>query len=177
MLIRHAEKPTGQPGDPIGVTSEGISNSHALTVRGWQRAGALAVLFAEPGVQHALAVPGLLACPGYTDGVSHRVHQTLVPLAHRLALTISELGTVDDPQPAAAAALSSAAAAVLICWDHHYLPALAALVPSVDPVPASWPDDRFDLVWVFNRVAGAQPSYTFSVVEQGVLGDGTRGAV
>ena len=38
MVIRHAEKPNGQA---TGVKESGEPSSRDLTVRGWQRAGAL----------------------------------------------------------------------------------------------------------------------------------------
>ena len=49
-VIRHGEKPadpptTSAPGPPFGVDVGGNQNAHALP-RGWQRSGALAVLFA-----------------------------------------------------------------------------------------------------------------------------------
>ena len=40
MLIRHAERPSADK-SIRGVTQEGIKNKEELTVRGWQRAGAL----------------------------------------------------------------------------------------------------------------------------------------
>jgi hypothetical protein len=43
MIIRHAEKPAGKV---AGVDEAGESSGHHLSVRGWQRAGALACLFA-----------------------------------------------------------------------------------------------------------------------------------
>lgn len=47
MIIRHAEKPLeGVPG--LGVDAQGETDLHSLTVRGWQRAGALARFFAAP---------------------------------------------------------------------------------------------------------------------------------
>lgn len=39
MVIRHAEKPTQAA---AGVKQKGEESPHHLTVRGWQRAGALA---------------------------------------------------------------------------------------------------------------------------------------
>jgi len=41
MVIRHAEKPTSHP-PPYGITLEGVREKESMTVRGWQRAGALA---------------------------------------------------------------------------------------------------------------------------------------
>jgi hypothetical protein len=47
MIIRHAKKAVeGRPG--IGVDYEGMPDPENLTVRGWQRSGALARFFAAP---------------------------------------------------------------------------------------------------------------------------------
>jgi hypothetical protein len=46
MVIRHAEKPDDS-GTVFGVTTEGLQDPEELTVRGWQRAGALAT-FSHP---------------------------------------------------------------------------------------------------------------------------------
>ena len=40
LLIRHAEKPDDSDSGP-GLTSDGRDDPKSLTVRGWQRAGAL----------------------------------------------------------------------------------------------------------------------------------------
>src|ERR1700743_2749207 len=46
MFIRHAEKPPGVPPyDGAGVDAKGKKDKESLTVRGWQRAGALAKFF------------------------------------------------------------------------------------------------------------------------------------
>jgi hypothetical protein len=45
MVIRHAEKPADPP-PPAGVTADGAQDPESLIVDGWQRAGALACLFA-----------------------------------------------------------------------------------------------------------------------------------
>src|SRR5262249_5826382 len=42
LVIRHAEKPEG---DDLGVDQKGNPTPESLIVRGWQRAGALAVFF------------------------------------------------------------------------------------------------------------------------------------
>jgi hypothetical protein len=47
MVIRHAEKPDDAV-TVFGVTIEGHQDPEELTVRGWQRAGALATFFAPP---------------------------------------------------------------------------------------------------------------------------------
>jgi len=44
MLIRHAEKPGGAWPGP-GLTEKGEEDKESLVIRGWQRAGALALFF------------------------------------------------------------------------------------------------------------------------------------
>src|SRR5450432_2760145 len=48
MIIRLGEKPPEPPASPppFGVTPDGRQDDHSLSVRGWQRAGALATFFA-----------------------------------------------------------------------------------------------------------------------------------
>jgi hypothetical protein len=63
MIIRHGEKPTAKGRPPFGLTSDGDQDWESLTVRSWQRAGALADLFgpARGPLQDAnLAVPNLI---------------------------------------------------------------------------------------------------------------------
>ena len=47
LVIRHAERPGAAFGE--GITESGSLDEESLTVRGWQRAGALAVLLSAPG--------------------------------------------------------------------------------------------------------------------------------
>ena len=87
MLIRHAERPS--PDKSIrGVTQEGVKSKQELTVRGWQRAGALARFFAPRDnrfVHPALARPEILfACKAGPAAPSLRPQHTLLPLANLL---------------------------------------------------------------------------------------------
>jgi hypothetical protein len=60
--------------------------------------------------------------------------------------------------------------ASLICWDHEHIPSIASHIPLSGPArpPATWPDDRFDLVWSFARMADGT-TYAFSVIAQRLL--------
>jgi hypothetical protein len=41
---------------------------------------------------------------------------------------------------------------VLICWQHEDIPTIGNLIVGNDTtVPQSWPEDRYDLIWVFDR--------------------------
>jgi hypothetical protein len=43
---------------------------------------------------------------------------------------------------------------VLIAWSHENLPRIASALGIGSLTPQQWPDERFDLVWVFDRTRG-----------------------
>src|SRR5271168_5207267 len=95
MIIRHAEKPAGQVG---GVTAWGAASSHDLIVRGWQRAGALACLFAPahgPLQNPLLARPAFIFASAAVDDPvpgnsrSRRSEETVGPLAELIGVDIN----------------------------------------------------------------------------------------
>jgi hypothetical protein len=152
MLVRHAEKPVGDA-PPYGVTVDGTVDPESLTPRGWQRAGAMVGLFvgdAASGRSALLPTPTHLFASQVGSGSSSaRPSETLTPLAARLGLTVDErfrkeeLDTLNQ-------AVQEIGGIVLVAWEHHLIPALAAtLVNDATRVPKVWPDDRYDLVWVF----------------------------
>jgi broad specificity phosphatase PhoE len=168
MIIRHAEKPLdGHP--ERGVDIDGVHAHHELTVRGWQRAGALVRFFAPLGGAEPpalIARPRTLFATAVTpESPSHRPKHTLVPLAEALGVPV-DTGHLSGEEPAVARAALAAAQPVLICWRHGYIPALAkAIAGAAAGVPESWPDDRFDLVWVLEAQAPQGP-WRFSQVPQ-----------
>src|SRR5215211_6707860 len=91
MLIRHAEKPLSDP-PPYGVTSDGEREKESLTIRGWQRAGALTTLFAPANTfqDPSLARPQFLYASKFIKrNGSRRAVETLTPLAEKLAIRIN----------------------------------------------------------------------------------------
>ena len=163
MVIRHAEKPAKSNG-AAGVREDGKHDPESLTVRGWQRAGALAVLFSsdEHTARLGLAVPDAVYASASTiRGSSERPEQTIDPLVARLrgyrpefdpVLTHekgSERDMVDD--------VMRRDGAVLICWQHELIPEIGnAIVGNKWICPQEWPGDRFDLVWSFERADGGK---------------------
>lgn len=150
LLIRHAEEPDSKAGI-VGVAFEGNLDPDSLSARGWQRAGALAVLFGAPdgrGAQPELMRPTELYAAVDT-GRSRRPADTLRPIADLLGLPIRQVASRGDQRPLAARIFASAGD-VLVCWRHRELPILArALLPrSAHVVPTHWDAARFDLVWV-----------------------------
>jgi len=170
MLVRHGEKPTDPP--PYGVTADGERESESLTVRGWQRAGALAVLLAPangPFQDPALARPQFIyaSTPSKRQG-SRRAVETMTPLAEKLAIRINS----NYPKLEWERMLEEAflcAGVVLICWQHDFLPKLAGrILGNRAAVPQEWPEDRYDMIWVFDRDA-TSGAYNFKQVPQNLL--------
>jgi hypothetical protein len=171
MLIRHAEKPTSSP-PPYGVNSKGEKESESLIVRGWQRAGALVSLFAPANNSFqnpSLAEPKFLyaSTPTKRNG-SKRPLETITPLAERLAIRVN----TNFPKLEASEMVKEAFlcdGVVLICWQHEFIPKIANLiVGNKTTTPQEWQEDRFDMVWVFDK-DDATGHYGFKQVPQNLL--------
>ena len=172
MLIRHAEKPP-KDSAPHGVTQKGERSKESLEVRGWQRAGALANLLAPANGRFqdsALAKPQFLfASKPLRRKGSRRPIETLTPLAQKLAIRINSsfaraefASMLDD--------VLQCKGVVLICWQREYIPQIAAeILRNKKIAPPNWPEDCFDIIWVFDLVRSSA-KYTFKQVPQKLLG-------
>jgi len=176
MVMRHAEKPA-KDGAPQGVTLEGERNKESLQPRGWQRAGALTNLFAPTNGQiqiTSLARPQFLyASKPLRRKGSRRPFQTILPLAEKLGIPINLNYERSDVEGVIDEVLSRRGA-VLVCWQREYIPRIATyLLGRPNRIPDEWPEDRFDMIWVFDldRRAG---KYKFKQIPQRLLmGDST----
>lgn len=171
MLIRHAERPA-KVGSPFGVTIDGHKDVNSLSAPGWQRAGALATVFAPtsgPLQDDALSTPQHL----FASEVGHlspskREQETLAPLSDKLGLSISAEHQKQHHAPMVKRALACDGV-VLICWDHKFLPSVANDILGNDATaPQKWKKKRFDVVWVFDWDASSQ-RYDFTQVPQRLL--------
>ncbi len=193
MIIRHAEKPPEPPASPppFGVTPDGRQDDHSLSVRGWQRAGALVAFFAPfqsappqvrtPQFIYAVKVDSDDDNPHDAAGArigtkGKRAQQTVTPIADKLG-SLATLNLTFDKGDEAAMITSVLACpgVVLICWVHENIPHIANRIPTnpSTPVPAVWPMDargygRFDVAWVF-EFDHASGTYRFSQVPQMLL--------
>ena len=173
LMIRHGEKPHA---DGMGVDERGNANPDGLTPQGWARAGALVTLFAPNStmVSSALPSPGALVTPRYHKPV-HRAYLTLLPLSQRLGVaTLAEHPVDAHPAKIVKSLVAMATGVVLLCWEHDHLVKIADVVahtlPVANPgdVPASWPDDRFDMIWRFDRDEQTQ-TWAFGSHDQQLL--------
>jgi hypothetical protein len=171
MVIRHAEKPA-KDGPPDGVTLEGKPNKESLQIIGWQRAGALANLFAPSNgaLQNAaLAKPQFLYAskPLQRKG-SRRPLQTIMPLAEKLSLPINWHYQRNEIE-AVLEEIFFCRGVVLMCWQREYIPEIAShILGSKKGVPQMWPEDRFDMIWVFD-LDRASGKYKFKQIPQKLL--------
>lgn len=169
MFIRHAEKPSVPPSDDSGgngVTLLGKPDEESLTVRGWQRAGALATFFSS---QPAMC-PNIIFAAGIGHGSkSERPEETVTPLAQLLDIFATKKFVTtdlkDQLQPLIGDVMSSEGI-VLVSWQHEFIPKMVGLLPNAPAVPQKWPGNRFDMVWVFDA---NESGWTFSQVPQMVL--------
>jgi hypothetical protein len=173
MIIRHAEKPAGKV---AGVDEAGESSGHHLSVRGWQRAGALACLFAPaqgPLQNPLLAKPAFIFAsaaatdPEPRDTKSRRSEETVTPLAQLIGVDINLTFSKGEERELAEAA-KACHGPVLIAWRHEGIPGIAKYILGAEVAPQSWPKDRFDVVFVLtlNPLDG---TYSFAQVVQRVL--------
>ncbi|HEY2749762.1 hypothetical protein [Phenylobacterium sp.] len=169
MIIRHGEKHTNG-GPDRGVNIEGVHAKHELTIRGWQRAGALAPFFSPRGGMPAgspISTPrSIFASAATTLSPSLRAQHTVQPLAALLGLGIDSRFP-EGEEAAIAAAVLQAPGPVLIAWHHSHIVGLArAIAGDAIGCPQAWPDERFDVVWILDRSEDHGGGWTFSQMPQ-----------
>ena len=155
FLIRHGEKPPESP-PPHGVTLDGEQDDdHSLIARGWQRAGALAVLFAPRigPLRRGILQPDELIAPDYGKlPKDERTHQTIEPLEKLLRLKTVRPYPVGREEKLGELLSTKPGGVTLVCWEHKHIPDIVrAIEPSTGSLPKAWPDDRFDLIWSMRR--------------------------
>jgi hypothetical protein len=152
MVLRHAEKP-----DDAGVTHAvdefGVQDPRELTVRGWQRAGALVRFFAPRDnhfIDRRIETPGAIFAAAPHER-SKRSPSTVRPLAQALGLTMRSEFSAKTQVAQMLDAAQACDAAVLVSWRHDSMREIAHRLLGDGAVSLEWDDARFDMVWVFSR--------------------------
>lgn len=105
---------------------------------------------------------------GESTSLSRRPRETLEPLSAYLGVEIDGR-FLKDQADELVAAVKACSGIVLIAWEHRMIPGIAAkLLGTTSTAPAVWPDDRFDVVWVFEPDESGTQS-TFRQVPQMLL--------
>jgi broad specificity phosphatase PhoE len=169
MIIRHAEKPDAQT---AAVSMGGEQDGEELTVRGWQRSGALVRLFAPVAGSRAdnrLATPQFIFASGTAPhSKSLRPQHTVAALAEQLGQPLN-LAHLKGEEDALVADVLARNAPVLIAWEHEAIPGIVnRIMGNTTTCPQQWPDARFDLVWVLDQPTPAG-IWTFAQVPQLLL--------
>lgn len=176
MVIRHGEKPTKAP-VPVGIDLAGRPDTRSLTEQGWVRAASLVGLFVPRlGAERAvLPRPKMIYASGTGDEGTegNRPRQTVRPLAMALRIPVdTSFSRGDEARLIARAAAEEGP--TLICWQHGEIPEMATALKDVAPAaPKDWPDDRYDVVWMFTSTG---TGWQFEQVPERLLpGDATTG--
>ncbi|KAB0678129.1 phosphoglycerate mutase family protein [Aureimonas leprariae] len=149
LFIRHAELH-----ETPGFDQHGVPNEESLTVRGWQRAGAL-VRRICPSHGEADLVPDTIFASGVgPDSESLRPPQTVAPLIDFLRSrgsveTCFEHLKYDTSE--LMADVMKRSGTVLIAWEHSQIGECIDVLPNPPSHPAKWPDDRYDPIWRLDR--------------------------
>ncbi len=156
LVIRHGEKPP-PVGPPAGIEEDGRHDDHALIVRGWQRAGALASFFCSPPDRAIETPTKVYSPPKHGKAGDHgRPYQTVCPVAARIDTEIDIRYTLDE-EPQLVADVLAHRGVVLIAWEHQRIHTIAnAILGDQTTAPQVWPDNRFDVVWIFDRDASGK---------------------
>ena len=151
MLIRHGEKPGGAWPGP-GLTDKGVEDKESLVIRGWQRAGALALFFRAPPAPLRRPERIYASHRDKMDGSkSRRPVQTVTALSELLKLDLL-IDFTKGQETALAEALAPLTGDTLVCWQHETIPAIVAAIAGKNSgAPSSWAPERFDLVWTLTR--------------------------
>lgn len=164
-IIRHAEKPDGDP--PVstgpGLTHKGEQNKESLVIRGWERAGAWTALFGTGlGGSDYLRPQAIYAAnPDPTESdpkVSRRPYETVLSPAQRIDLDKPKVAFAKGQEKELVDALLGLSGVALVAWEHKaiisdILPRLP--VSNKGDLPRHWSGQRFDVVLRFCREDGA----------------------
>ncbi len=156
-IVRHAEKQIEKEPSMDGerqdmhAKSGAVLYSNDLSVKGWERAYALAPFFEKKHENMPYAPPSALFCPSISKKhPSLRPLQTLTPLAGKLQMKIQQLYEPEEYAKLAQKIMSDPlydGKVVLISYQHQWIPSLARAF-GADMAPHNWNGSVFDRVWV-----------------------------
>ena len=94
--------------------------------------------------------------------------ETITPLAEKLGSEIN-LSFARFEYESMIREVVSRKGVVLICWQREYIPAIAQEILGEEKIaPAVWPEDCFDMIWVFD-LDRRSSRYKFKQVPQKLL--------
>ena len=82
---------------------------------------------------------------------SKRPYETIEPLSAFLTIPIDKSSTKDEIKKLVAK-VTAIDDVVLVSWEHRKIPLIGRILVAGSQAIPDWPDERFDMVWVFDRV-------------------------
>jgi hypothetical protein len=144
LIIRHAEKPSEK-------------SAVNLSLKGQERAMAFVPFFTQtPDLIYQGLPVALFATKVIPRDLSHFALETVEPLSQRLRLLTDAHYAKWDYANLAQEVLTNVKyrrKTVLICWNHEYIPRLAAAL-GVYPEPSPWPEKVYDRVYIIKYKGG-----------------------
>ena len=178
MLLRHGEERERNHDDHnSGIDELGHKDGKSLTIRGWQRAGGLALLFQAPPAP--LTRPSAIFASGPRDkhapgSPSQRPSQTIAPLARRLDV-MPDLSLSRGEEEDLAERLRGQRS-VLVSWQHEFIAAIVCAVVGGAVALPDWDDDVFDEIWLLTATE-TQRNWTLTRLGQGILAGDRSGSI
>ncbi|QGM44452.1 phosphoglycerate mutase family protein [Methylocystis heyeri] len=174
MIIRHGEKPLA---GERGVDRFGEQSEFSLSVRGWQRAGALARFFAPLHDRFAhdlIARPGAIVAAGVGEDSQSRRHiETAGPLSALLGVAVEDCFLKHQTSQAAEYVLGLSGVALMV-WEHKKIAELVEVLTGGAVKPHPWPENRFDIVLILDDVDG---EWRFSQIPELLLAGDLEGGL
>ena len=171
LIIRHAEKTAKK--EPVHFEKWNFKSSKPLSVRGWQRAYALAPYFSmQSEIINAYGSIDALFAP-MPDAVYESVRpiQTITPLSQKLSMKINCKYGLDQMSEMVDFIMHKKKfnkKVVLIAYEHHHIPALLKAFKVNDGLSA-WPNDVFDWVVALDFDIKSGECLKCSIVPQQLL--------
>jgi hypothetical protein len=140
VLIRHAEEPH-DPANPH-LSQDGVARADRF----------VEFMTHDPAMIRLGAPAAIFATETTNDGNGQRTQETVAPLAKVLRLQVQTPYHGRDYAKLARRVMSDPAFAgktVVICWNHEWLPELAAAL-GVTPQPPKWKSKVYDQVYVIS---------------------------
>jgi hypothetical protein len=180
VCLRHAEKPANAEDDSeeldadgLGFDQHGSVSRHGLTIKGWQRACALATTRFAGHVAADVDVDDLeIFAPDYDDDPKqHRPYQTVLPFCGLWRVEkIRQPGTKDEIDELYREVMKVDGIA-LVCWEHDRLAEFVEKLVG-DTQKVVWPGNRFDVILRLRPTADDEERYSLAWEDQRlVFGD------
>ena len=182
LCLRHAEKPANAEDDSkeldedgAGFDQHGSLNRHSLTIKGWQRACALATTRLAGQLADDVDADDLeIFAPDYDDDAKeHRPYQTVLPLRGLWRTEkIRQPGTTDEVDELHREVMKVDGIAI-VCWEHDRLVDFVQKLVG-DAREVAWPGDRFDVILRLRPAPDDEERYSLEWRDQKLV-PGDRG--